>query len=364
MPALSDGRAKATVLSQAARLHALSYDVEPATRLGEEALALSERLGLNELKAYTLNNLAIVRVYAGDLAGAVELLDRAAEIARAERSPELLRVLNNLLVATSRLGQLHRHDEVLKEFQQVATELGDAAIVRFTRGSAVPWTHFLRGRWDEALQALEAFIVEAETGAGHRLVRGCYLLRAYIRLARGESAGALADVERAEKIAQDPNDHGVLGAEAGQRALILLETGRRDEADATADTAVAMAARDPSVVNPPLLEVLHRLGRLPDVVDVVAAMPDGPFARAAQLWLSGDVRGAADVYASLELLPTAEALARLAAGRDLAADGRHAEADVELRRAIELYRPVGARRYLDEAEALLSTAGEATAQPG
>ena len=75
-------------------------------------------------------------------------------------------------------------------------------------------------------------------------------------------------------------------------------------------------------------------------------------------------RGAAEVYAALELTPLAEARARLDAGRDLAAAGRHAEADVELRRAIELYRPLRAERYLAEAEALLSSTTEATAQPG
>jgi len=363
LPSLPDGRAKATALGHSARLHAHRLELEQATRLGEEALALAERLGLHELKAYTLNNLSIVRSYSGDFAGASELLYRAAEIARAERSPELLRVLNNLLVAHQRLGELHRHDEVLEEFHQVATELGDASIVRFTRGSAIPFTHYLRGRWDEALEALEAFIAESEAGAGHRLVRDCYLLRAYIRLARGDTEGALADLERAGTVELDPTDHHVSGVD-GHRATVLLETGRRSEANEVVDAAVAMAAHHPVVVNPPLLDVLHRLGRVDEVAEAVGAMPDGPYARAARLWVSGDVRGAADVYASLELLPNAEAIARLAAGRGLAAGGRHVEADVELRRAIEFYATVGARRYVDEAEALLSSSAEATAQRG
>ena len=364
LPGLPDGRAKATVLSHSARLRALGFELEQATRLGEEALELTERLGLNELKAYTLNNLSIARSYGGDLAGTAELLERAAEIARAERSPELLRVLNNLLVSTQRLGQLRRHDEVLEEFQQLATELGDAAIIRFTRGSAVTFTHFIRGRWDEALQAVEAFIAEAEAGAGHRLLGGCYMLRAQILLARGDPDGALADLRRAAEEPIGPNDHLALGVDAAFRAATLLETGRQAEAIAAVETALEMARREPLVVNPPLLHALHRLGRGRELLDVVEAMPDTPWARAARLWASGDARGAADVYAALELLPTAEALARLAAGRDFAAAGRQAEADVELQRAIEFYRRVRASRYLAEAEALLSSAAETTAQPG
>ncbi|HWL33391.1 MAG TPA: AAA family ATPase [Gaiellaceae bacterium] len=362
LPDLPDGRAKATVLSQSARLRALGYQPEQATLLAEEALALAERLGLNELKAYTLNNLSIARVYDGDLVGAHELLERAAEIARAERSPELLRVLNNLLVTTHRLDQLHRHDEVLDEFQRVATELGDAAIIRFTRGSGIPFTHFLRGRWDEALRAVEAFIAEAETGAGHRLLGGCYLLRALIRLGRDDTEAALADVERAGDVGRDDR-HG-RGVNAGLRAQIFLETGCRAEAIADAESALEIARREPFVVNPPLLHVFHRLGRGRDLLEIVQALPDTLNARGARLWASGDARAAADVYAALELLPTAEALARLAAGRDLAAADRHGEADVELLRAIELYRPVRARRYVAQAEALLSSQGAATAQPG
>lgn len=364
LPSLPDGRAKVTVLSQSARLRGLGFQLEQATALSEEALALAERFGLNELKAQTLNNLSIVRVYEADLDGAVELLERAAEIARAERSFELLRVLNNLMVATTRLGQLRRHDEVLEEFQRVVAELGDAAIGRFTRGSAIPFTHFLRGRWDEALETVEAFIVDAEAGAGHRLLRGCYILRAEIRLARGDPEGALADVARAEQEPIRSDDHNARGTEAAMRAHILLDVGRESDASAAVKTALEMAVQDAFVVNPPLLHVLHRLGRGREVLEILEAMPETPHARAGRLWASGDARGAADVFAALELLPNAEALARLAAGRGFAAAGRQDEADVELLRAIELYRPVRARRYLAEAEALLSSTAEARAQPG
>jgi len=65
----------------------------------------------------------------------------------------------------------------------------------------------------------------------------------------------------------------------------------------------------------------------------------------------------------MELAPFSESFARLAAGRQLVSDGRRAEADVELRRAIELLEPMGARRHVGEAKALLSAA-EPTAKQG
>jgi hypothetical protein len=53
-------------------------------------------------------------------------------------------------------------------------------------------------------------------------------------------------------------------------------------------------------------------------------------------------------------VPTAAAWWRLLAGRMLADSGRHAEADVELEKALAFFRSVGAPRYIRETESLLS----------
>jgi hypothetical protein len=51
-----------------------------------------------------------------------------------------------------------------------------------------------------------------------------------------------------------------------------------------------------------------------------------------------------------------EALARLRAADKLVADGRRAEADEQLGRALAFFRSVGATVYVREAEALLAAA--------
>ena len=362
VPGLPDGRAKAQVLSHAARLHALGFELERAETLGEEALAIANRLGLKELQAFTLNNLSVARIHGGNLAGAVELLEEAAQIAREEHSPELLRVLNNLLVAYQRLGFLQRHDQALEEFERFATELGDVVLIRFTRGSAVPFTHMLRGRWDEALRATSAFIAQAEVGEGHRLLGSCYTFRALIRHARGDSDGALADCDRSATLVDvsDPANTFVLA----MRGRILLECGRREEAIELADRAVELIRNAPFFAHDlSLTFLLHALGRSDEQLRVMPEVADVPITRASRLWASGDIRGAAAVFASLELAPFGEAFARLAAGRQFVSEKRLDEADVELLRAIELFGRMGAHRYLQEANALLSTVG-ARAQPG
>jgi len=71
--------------------------------------------------------------------------------------------------------------------------------------------------------------------------------------------------------------------------------------------------------------------------------------------LDGDDARAADMLDELGVVSEA-ARARLRAARALAASGRHDEADEQLRRALAFYRPVGAIRYIREAEALLPAA--------
>jgi tetratricopeptide (TPR) repeat protein len=350
------------VLSHAARFHALGFELERAETLGEEALAIANRLGLKELQAFTLNNLSVARIHGGNLAGAVELLEEAAQIAREEHSPELLRVLNNLLVAYQRLGWLQRHDEALEEFERFATELGDVVLIRFTRGSAVPFTHLLRGRWDEALRTASAFIAQAEVGEGHRLLGSCYTLRALIRHARGDSDGALADCDRSATLVDVSDPANTF--ELAMRGRILLECGRREEAIELADRAVELTRSAPFFAHDVSLTfLLHALGRSDEQLRVMPEVADVPIPRAIRLWASGDIRGAAAVFASLELAPFGEAFARLAAGRQFVSERRLDEADVELLRAIELFGRMGAHRYLQEANALLSTVG-ARAQPG
>ena len=138
LPGLADGEAKARVLIHAGRLRGLGYELERATELDEEGLELAEKLGLRELAASALTNLGTVRNYSGDYDGALELLERAASIGRAERSPELLRTLNNLMVVYNLLGRLVEHDETLAECDLLARELGDAAYWRFIQGAPTP----------------------------------------------------------------------------------------------------------------------------------------------------------------------------------------------------------------------------------
>ena len=74
---------------------------------------------------------------------------------------------------------------------------------------------------------------------------------------------------------------------------------------------------------------------------------------AAYAYASGDFAHGADTCATIGS-PNDEALARLRTAQALIEEGRRAEADGQLQRALTYYRAVGATRYIREGEALLA----------
>jgi len=67
----------------------------------------------------------------------------------------------------------------------------------------------------------------------------------------------------------------------------------------------------------------------------------------------GDYAEAAELFAEMGSRPH-EAYARVRAAEKLVAEGRRAEADEQLAKALAFFRSVGATRYMRTAEALLS----------
>ena len=78
-----------------------------------------------------------------------------------------------------------------------------------------------------------------------------------------------------------------------------------------------------------------------------------PWRRAAVAYVSGDPLAAAEIYGEMGARPY-EAYARLRAAESLVREGRRAEADAELERALAFWRTAGATAYVREGEALLA----------
>lgn len=162
---------------------------------------MAEALGLEELRAHALATIGTAKSFLGDPT-AVADLERALEIALEINSPIAGTIVNNLGIAVAdEEGGLLREEELHAEAIRLAERFGDGQGLRFLRGNAV-WLDFVRGRWDDALDLADTFIAECEASP-HVLEGSVRLVRANIRLGRGDVEDALADHARTLTLARE-----------------------------------------------------------------------------------------------------------------------------------------------------------------
>jgi tetratricopeptide (TPR) repeat protein len=270
---------------------------------------------------------------------------------------ELSRAKGNLASHLWLRGSLAEADLLWEEAHADTGRYGQVGFGRWMIGIKADKKYAL-GRWDEALALAEPFIADVEAGAPHYLAPQAYLTRAFIGLARGDNATILSDAERALTLARRAKDPQILYLTLAGAAHVLRESGDRPAADELADEFLApIAAGDGlgfSIVWVHVLSwTLTEGGRGPELAVALCRHAANPWVRAAIAFAEGDPAGAAEICSDMGVL-TEEAYARLAAARLLTEQGRRAAADDQLRRALGFYRSVGAKRYVQEGEALLA----------
>jgi tetratricopeptide (TPR) repeat protein len=183
-------------------------------------------------------------------------------------------------------------------------------------------------------------------------------VRAEIRLALGDEAGALADSELTLDFARDAQDPQVLFPSLALHARILLAAGRRSEAVRFVDELLELVESSRSGFISywamPLAFVLTDLGRNGDLERVIrhARLRTG-WGEAADAYGKGALVESADVLAEMGAV-SVEAFVRLRAADAFVQAGRRAEADAQLQQALAFYRSVGATAYIQEAEGLFA----------
>jgi class 3 adenylate cyclase/tetratricopeptide (TPR) repeat protein len=341
---------KGYVLAELARFLALAGRYGEAGTLVEEAIATAENLRDDELLADALNNRAMVRASLGDSRWQ-EDSERGLELALSRNSFRAGRAYLNL---GSHLGDtaadLTLAEAVTREGLAFSERMGfSMTALRWYYGNLADFT-YLRGAWDEALALVEADILREP----HYMQQVAYSIRAEIRLARGDSAGASADAETVLRDARAIRDPQALHPALVTAAEVAYRAGDARAAHALIDELGAPErAAGAWIVRAGLL--CHDLGRELALLSDDADAPRTVWREAASAIVDGELARAADI-----LEPTGartfEAAARLrAAGRDVAA-GRRAGAGAQLAGALSFYREVGASAYIREAEALLAAA--------
>jgi class 3 adenylate cyclase/tetratricopeptide (TPR) repeat protein len=349
--------AKVAVLANRARFHMIADEAEDAIRVGFQAFQAAEEMGLDEFRAHALNTLGFSRVMIGDPGGIVDL-EHSIAIAEGLNSTEAIRAHNNLAALSAELGDLPRAYEHYGRALRAAERLGHAlALERLAaqRMDELYWT----GRWDETAEAADEIVAASETGSGPIQRLDARILRARVRLARGDVAGALDDSKAAADVAREAAEPQVTFPALATRAHVLLAAGKQDEAHAVASELLASweesVATLPGSWLPELATVLVALERGSELVDAAerVATPTR-WLEAASAFAAGEPGRAARIYAEIGSLPD-EAYARLRAAESLVDAAKRDEAQSELTFALDFYRRVGADGYLREAETLLAS---------
>jgi class 3 adenylate cyclase/tetratricopeptide (TPR) repeat protein len=341
--------AKAGVTALASRVMMLSEEHDESVRTGEEALAMATALGLDEIRAATLNNIGSARAATGDLRGLDEIAE-AIEVAReANAHFELCRAMGNLAALRWKLGQLRDAYRLWADAGEEARRYGQSGFARWFEGILAD-KELEFGAWDEGAARADRFLAAVEAGSPHYLAAQCYSCRSALRLARGDPDAAVADVERALELALKAKDSQLVNQTRAISAHVLLEVGRKDEAFALADEFLAAIKSGQSegfgiTRAHTLAWTLVAAGRGEEAAEAFEQHADVPWAVAGAAYARGEYGAAADLSASMGAT-LHEAYDRLAAARAGDID--------QLEPALRFYRSVGATWYLRQGESILA----------
>jgi tetratricopeptide (TPR) repeat protein len=241
--------------------------------------------------------------------------------------------------------------QALHQAVELAERYGLNSYLRSARQELAAWA-YVDGRWDEALAAADELIAAADAGDPDYSDAILLAMRGWMRLARGDPAGAARDTERAVELAR-ASDLQAQAAAYCMRAAVALALGRREEAD---DLASALVTIGPPIVAslcspfPTLAEVawvFHDLGRASELrVTVLESDPiKSPWNDAARAIVDGDLVRASGLMYSIGHTASA-AYAHLRAADALAAAGQDSESEQHHARAESFYRKVGATGLL------------------
>src|SRR6266545_1270881 len=299
----------------------------------ERAVGLVRAEGASSSKAFVLANASRIAMLSGQLEQAIEVGSEALRMAE-------------------ELGLW----ELQQQSRELADRFGVASDIRWERAEQAAYCYY-RGLWDESLRYADDFIAESETGSPHYLESLCRDVRGRIRLARGDVHGAREDAAKQLELARVAGEPQVLASAISFQAWTLADAGQEREADGLVSELLALwsegflrglsAALDVAWT----VRALHREADLLELLEHEATLTR--WFEAARRVVSGNLLGAADLCAEIGSLPD-EAYARLRSAEIFAHEGRRADADAQLKRALAFYGSVGAAAYARRAEVLLA----------
>jgi DNA-binding SARP family transcriptional activator len=338
-------RTTADVLEHVSRFHMLADEKEEAIRVGREALATAEELGLDSLRSHCLSSIGVARVCSADVEGLMDIEQAYAIALAANDAWAAWRARVNLADCLLwQVGDAGRAFAQRHELESLLEAASSWTVTRWNQ-SYDAWESYWRGAWTETLQICDDFIAALEAGRPHPIASELYSLRALVRMSRGDE-GALDDARIAVTLARDVQDPRNVYPAIAFNAQIAADLDRLDEADRLVEELLHAGGPEPfpSYVVPLSLAAL-RCGRADEALGRVERLASTPWRDAAAALLRGANVEAAERFATIGVLPE-EARARLLAAEALAAAGRPEDARLQLSRCLPFFDGVQARAWI------------------
>jgi class 3 adenylate cyclase/tetratricopeptide (TPR) repeat protein len=340
---------KARVLSLSARLRVLGGDEEVGHAIAEDALAMATALSLDEVKSQALGTIGLAKDRLGD-PSALRDLETSFEIAQAANSPVASQAANNLAVISWNHGDVARWRNLVPESFRLAKRAGDVQALRWAQSNIVIEA-FLSGQWDEACAGADEFIAACESGEPHYMESAMRNTRSEIRLARGNSAGALEDTARALSLGRKARDPQNLVPALKVASRVHTSLARYDEGRRFALELLSIApfhASENLYYHHPLWPV-DKLGVTSQVHELFTNAAPCPWRDAQLALLERNFALAVQIYADVGYEAMVAEL-HMVAGEEFISEGLLTEGETELTQALGFYRGANAEHYIDRCE--------------
>jgi tetratricopeptide (TPR) repeat protein len=310
-----------------------------AVDLATEAFEIADRIGSDRTAGSALITRGTALERREDLERGIDLAERSKSL------QQLVRGLNNLAELHVRNGDLAGALPFYERQRVEAEQSGADGFVVWARAQQVP-VFALQGDWDRAASLVDEVLAEIESSGSHYLEGDMLQMRASLRQARGDAAGALGDVERALELARATKDPQTLVPALATCAWVHAQEDREEVAQTAIAEVIEICRsleRHYYTLAITLIWPVLDLGRETDFIAVFDRQDEtDPWTAAAVAAAHGDLTAASARFAAFGAA-WFEAEAHLRMGTD-----------AEVERALSFFRRVGASRRVRAAEALLA----------
>ena len=346
---------EAHVLAQGARRAMLAGDTTVAVELADRALELATSISAENVRIAALITRATARANGAEYDSACADLEAAGELALVSDPSEATRAYVNLSSVLTDLGDLDGAKAAARRSIAVAERVGMlGGVGAFAYGNLVE-AQFLAGDWEEAAATSVTELQRAERLGGLYQAPMFELVLAELALVRdGKLDEAVETARHQVAAARERNDDQAIFGVCSQCAWIFARAGLESDAAALLDELLARRRERPLGVAPGFWTVacalvLARLGRSGELLELPE--PEGSrFLAAAREIDAGEVAAGAAILREIGARPL-EAETRVLAARRARADGGEASSEAHAARAQQLFRQLGADARLAELQA-------------